>query len=92
MQQSENHQKVYLAVDLGASSGRVIAGILEQGKLELNVIHRFENSAVKVHDSLQWDVLSLWKEIQQGLRIAGNQYEKVEAIGVDTWGVDYVLV
>ena len=92
MQNSDNSQKVYLAVDLGASSGRVIAGLLNDGKLELNVLHRFENSVVRVHDSLQWDVLGLWKEIQEGLRVAASQHEQIESVGVDTWGVDYVLV
>lgn len=92
MQNSDKDSKVYLAVDLGASSGRVIAGVLEKGKLELSVVHRFENTAIRVHDSLQWDVLGLWKEIQEGLRIAGTEYDEVESVGVDTWGVDYVLV
>ena len=92
MQNSDNSQKVYLAVDLGASSGRVIAGLLNDGKLELNVLHRFENSVVRVHDSLQWDVLGLWKEIQEGLSVAAAQHEQIESVGVDTWGVDYVLV
>lgn len=92
MQNSDNIPQVYLAVDLGASSGRVIAGILQNGRLELNVVHRFENTAIRVHDSLQWDVLGLWKEIQEGLRVAGTQYDQIESVGVDTWGVDYVLV
>lgn len=92
MQKSEDTQKVYLAVDLGASSGRVIAGVYSGGKLELEVIHRFENSPVRVHDSLQWDVLGLWKEIQEGLRLAALEHPQVESVGVDTWGVDYVLV
>lgn len=92
MQSNENADSVYLAVDLGASSGRVIAGLLREGKLELNVIHRFENSPVRVHQSLQWDVLGLWKEIQQGLRMASAEHPHIESVGVDTWGVDYVLV
>ena len=92
MQSNENADSVYLAVDLGASSGRVIAGLLREGKLELDVIHRFENSPVRVHQSLQWDVLGLWKEIQQGLRMASAEHPHIESVGVDTWGVDYVLV
>ena len=82
MQSNENADSVYLAVDLGASSGRVIAGLLREGKLELNVIHRFENSPVRVHQSLQWDVLGLWKEIQQGLRMASAEHPHIESVGV----------
>jgi rhamnulokinase len=83
---------VHLAVDLGASSGRVIAGVLSGGKLSLEPIHRFDNEPVRVQASLQWDVLGLWREIQVGLRKAANRYTNVLSIGVDTWGVDYVLL
>ncbi len=83
---------VHLAVDLGASSGRVIAGVVEDGKLTLDAVHRFGNEPVRVHDSLQWDVLGLWREIQTGLRIAAAKYPSSASVGVDTWGVDYVLI
>jgi rhamnulokinase len=83
---------VHLAVDLGASSGRVIAGVVQDGKLTLDAVHRFGNEPVRVHDSLQWDVLGLWREIQTGLRIAAAKYPGVASVGVDTWGVDYVLI
>jgi rhamnulokinase len=92
MTNDKQTRRVYLAVDLGASSGRVIAGVLDQGKLELTVVHRFENEVVRVHDSLQWDVLGLWREILEGLRIAASSHERIESVGVDTWGVDYVLI
>lgn len=83
---------VHLAVDLGASSGRVIAGVLDGGKLSLESIHRFDNDPVRIQDSLQWDVVGLWREIQKGLRLAADRYPNVASVGVDTWGVDYVLL
>jgi rhamnulokinase len=83
---------VHLAVDLGASSGRVIAGVLRDGKLSLESVHRFENEPVRVQESLQWDVIGLWREIQEGLRLAAKEYDNIASVGVDTWGVDYVLL
>lgn len=83
---------VHLAVDLGASSGRVIAGVVKEGRLVLEPIHRFENEVVRVQQSLQWDLLGLWREIQNGLREAASRYDQISSVGVDTWGVDYVLV
>jgi rhamnulokinase len=87
-----NSTPVHLAVDLGASSGRVIAGWLADGKLTLHEVHRFANDPVRVQDSLQWDVLGLWRNIKDGLRAAAGQYPQVASVGVDSWGVDYVLV
>ena len=88
----DSETPVHLAVDLGASSGRVIAGILEGGRLRLEPVHRFENEVVRVQDSLQWDLLGLWREIQTGLREATGRYPRIASVGVDTWGVDYVLL
>lgn len=80
------------AVDLGASSGRVIQGVLTRGRIKLNEVARFPNAAVAVPtehgERLHWDVLRLWSEVLNGLRAAGP----VEAIGIDTWAVDYALV
>ncbi len=83
---------VHLAVDLGASSGRVIAGSVQEGRLVLEEVHRFANDPVRVQDTMQWDLLSLWREIIEGLRKAASKYDVVESVGVDTWGVDYVLL
>ena len=83
---------VHLAIDLGASSGRVIAGRIENGILTLEEVHRFANDPVMIQDSLQWNVHGLWAEILEGLRIAALRYESIRSVGVDTWGVDYVLV
>ncbi len=83
----------YLAVDLGAASGRVIAGVVEDGHVRLEELHRFPNGAVNVAGTLRWNVLSLWSEIQAGLAKAAEQFrDDVVSVGVDTWGVDYVLL
>lgn len=84
--------EVLLAVDLGASSGRVIAGIMADGKLALEPIHRFANDPVRIQESLQWDMVGLWREILDGLRKAAQKYPKIGSVGVDTWGVDFVLL
>jgi rhamnulokinase len=83
---------VYLAIDLGASSGRVIAGVLQNDRLVLEPVHRFDNEPVRIQDSLQWDVVGLWREILAGLTKAAALYPAIASVGVDTWGVDYVLL
>ncbi|TWU21489.1 Rhamnulokinase [Novipirellula galeiformis] len=83
---------VHLAIDLGASSGRVIAGSLQNDLIELAEVHRFANDPVTIQRSMHWNVHGLWAEIQQGLRAASQQFSEVASVGVDTWGVDYVLV
>jgi len=77
-----------LAIDLGAESGRAVLGNFDGDKLDLQVVHRFANTPVRVLDGLYWDVLSLHREMVHGLRQAGP----VDSIGVDTWGVDFALL
>ncbi len=81
----------YLAVDLGAESGRAIAGTLAGGTLTLEELHRFPNIPVRVFSALYWDTLRLWHEIQQGIAIATRGRE-LDGIAVDTWGVDFALL
>lgn len=84
---------VYLAVDLGAESGRVIAGHLENGQIRLEEMHRFANGPVNVAGTRRWNLVGLWQEIQHGLRLAASRFgDKILSVGVDTWGVDYVLL
>ena len=86
-------EQVYLAVDLGAESGRVMAGLWDGDQMRLEQIHRFPNGPVEVGDSLHWDVARLWLEIQNGFAAAARQYgRKVVSAGVDIWGVDFVLL
>jgi rhamnulokinase len=83
----------YLGVDLGAESGRVMAGLFDGRKVRLEQIHRFPNAAVSVGTTLRWDVLRLWSEIQEGLTRAATTFgDRIVSAGVDTWGVDYVLM
>ena len=86
-------KKVYLAVDLGAESGRVMAGIWNGKKLRLEEVHRFATGGTMLGESLRWNVLRLWGEIESGLTIAGKKYGKqIVSVGADTWGVDFVLL
>ena len=86
-------QKVYLAIDLGAESGRVMAGIWNGSKLRLEEMHRFANGPVALGETIRWDVLRLWSEIQHGLALAGKKFGKqIVSVGADTWGVDFVLL
>ena len=80
-----------VAVDLGASSGRVALGTLDNEHLELEVLHRFENAAVPVQGRLYWDVLYMWSEILEGLKIAGTK-GNIVSLGMDSWAVNYALL
>ena len=86
-------EQVYLAVDLGASGGRVLAGRFDGERLKLDELHRFDNGAVLAGGGLYWDVLGLWSQITHGLRAAGAKHgPAIRSVGVDTWGVDYGLL
>ena len=86
-------EQCYLGVDLGAESGRVVAGLFDGHSVRLEELHRFSNSPVRVGGTLRWNVLGLWQGIQQGLAVAGSRFgDAVQSVGVDTWGVDYVLL
>ena len=82
----------FLAVDFGAGSGRVIAGTLHNGRLELDELHRFSNRQVRIGHHLYWDFPALFEDMKEGLRRAATKYADVESIGIDTWGVDFGLV
>ncbi len=86
-------EQVYLAIDLGAESGRVMAGLFDGSRVRLDELHRFPNGPVSIAETLRWDVLRLWSEIQTGLSIAAAKYgNNIISLGVDTWGVDFVLL
>lgn len=84
--------KYYLAIDIGASSGRHILGTLADGKMQLEEIYRFENGMKKHGEHLLWDVDSLFSEIVNGLKKCKELGKIPETLGIDTWGVDYVLL
>jgi rhamnulokinase len=83
-------REVALAVDLGASGGRVVAGGFDGRLLELEELHRFENGPVTMAGRLIWDLPRLWQEVSLGLRAAAARHGRaVSSVGVDTWGVDF---
>ncbi|HEY3838630.1 MAG TPA: rhamnulokinase family protein [Bryobacteraceae bacterium] len=84
--------KNFLAFDLGATSGRAILGRLDGGLIKLEELHRFSNDPVQYNGEMHWDAPRLWFEIRRGLDITRRQAERVDSIGVDTWGVDYGLL
>lgn len=81
-----------LAIDIGASSGRHILGSIENGCLKLEEVYRFENGAAMQGDTLCWDVESLWQSILTGMKKCKEIGKIPASVGVDTWGVDFVLV
>jgi rhamnulokinase len=81
----------YLAIDLGAESGRTIVGTLENGILSLSETHRFPNAPVQLPDGLHWDVLRLWSDIQAGISASAAKYP-LASLALDTWGVDFALL
>jgi rhamnulokinase len=86
-------EQVYLGIDLGAESGRVMAGAWDGRAMRVEELHRFSNGPVQVAETLRWDVLRLWTEIQIGLAVAAKRFgAAIVSVGVDTWGVDFVLL
>src|SRR5262245_13914026 len=82
------------AVDLGATSGRVIVGAWKNNRLTLTVAHRFPNTFRTLNNNDYWESGTLWHEVQTGLRKAAESLPrgaKLATVGVDTWGVDYAL-
>ena len=86
-------KKHYLAVDLGASSGRVIVGTLENGKLSLREMNRFWNGPTEIGGTLHWDFVHLFRRIKEGIALARKEYgDGLVSMGIDTWGVDFGLL
>ena len=83
----------FLAVDLGASGGRVLLGRWDGNAFDLQEVHRFPNGPVSVLGHLHWDVLRLWSEIQAGLARYDTRVDgQLAGIGLDTWGVDFGML
>ncbi|MHA1724211.1 MAG: rhamnulokinase [Promethearchaeota archaeon] len=93
MKKANISNDTYLGIDLGASSGRIIVGTLNDGTLTLKEIYRFPNEGIRVFNSMYWDILYIYRQVLEGLKIYVNEHcQKVSGIGVDTWGVDHVLL
>jgi rhamnulokinase len=86
-------EKVFIAIDLGAGSGRVIAARTNLSKMELEEIHRFDNPGTDLPGGSFWNILGLYREILEGLRRSVERYgENIASIGIDTWGCDFGLI
>lgn len=83
---------IYLAIDIGASSGRHIAAWVEEGRIETREVYRFPNGASMKNGHLCWDIEALENHVVSGLKAAGEQGLTPAFIGIDTWGVDFVLL
>ena len=85
--------KTYLALDLGAESGRAIAGTFDGERLTLREVHRFPNVPVRRDESVHWDLPALFDEVKRGIATAATLFQdELVSVGVDTWGVDYGLL
>ena len=84
--------KIYLAIDIGASSGRHIAGWMENGSLKTEEIYRFPNGVTEKNGHLCWDLDALLTHVKQGIEAAKEKFPAIESLSIDTWGVDYVLM
>lgn len=84
--------KRYLAIDIGASSGRHIVGWREDGELRTKEVYRFPNGVQKQNGHLAWDVETLLFHVKSGIAEARKQFPEIESLSIDTWGVDYVLL
>ena len=84
--------KYYLAIDLGASSGRHVVGYLKDGKIRLDEVHRFRTCMDDSKNGLVWDIPRFFREIIQGIKKAFGKYREIESLSIDTWGVDYILM
>ena len=84
--------RCYLAIDIGASSGRHIVGWQENGQLQTKEVYRFPNGVHEENGHLVWDMAALVQEVKNGIRIAKAEFPDIQSLSVDTWGVDYVLL
>jgi len=88
--------RVFIAIDLGAESGRVMAAELRDERIHLREIHRFHHTVIELPTGLHWDLGGLWREILAGLRAAATwsaeNSHRIVSVGVDAWGVDWALV
>ena len=84
--------KYYLAVDIGASSGRHIVGWMENGELKTEEMYRFPNGVTELNGHLTWDIAALLGHVKKGIEVSKEKYKEIESLSVDTWGVDYILL
>lgn len=84
--------KYFLAIDIGASSGRHIVGWKEDGEIKTKEVYRFPNGVKEESGHLVWDIDGLFASVREGIKVAFGQYSEIASIAIDTWGCDYVLI
>ena len=84
--------RFYLAIDIGASSGRHIVGWMEHGTIQTKEVYRFPNGVHEESGHLVWDTDALLREVKCGIRAAKAEFPDIQSLSIDTWGVDYVLL
>ena len=92
MERGKTGKRHFLAIDIGASSGRHIVGWREDGELRAKEIYRFPNGVQERDGHLTWDVAALLREVRAGIEKARAEFGSIESLSIDTWGVDYVLL
>jgi rhamnulokinase len=85
-------ETAFVAVDLGAESGRAVLGRFDGERMALEEVHRFPNTPLRLPDGLHWDVLRIVGEVKDGLAKAARNAGRIESLGVDSWGVDFALL
>lgn len=85
-------KEYYFAVDLGATSGRTIIGSIEDGRFTLEEVTRFPNNLIEQGGHFYWDIHALYFEIIRGLKEVASRGLTITSIGIDTWGVDFVMI
>ena len=85
-------KKFYLAIDIGASSGRHIVGWKEDGIIKTEEVYRFQNGVQEKDGHLVWDIKSLAQNVIKGIKAAFQKYSQIKSLAIDTWAVDYVLM
>lgn len=86
------NKKYFFAVDLGATSGRTIIGTLDNGRILLEELTRFDNNLIETCGHFYWDIYALYFEVIKGLKLVAQRQIQITSIGIDTWGVDFVCV
>lgn len=84
--------QTYFAVDLGATSGRTIIGSFAYGELKIEEVNRFPNQLIEIQGHYYWDIFALYTNILEGLKIVAQRNIEIASIGIDTWGVDFLMV
>lgn len=86
-------KKSFMAIDLGATSGRTILGSFTPDGLELEEINRFPNHIIEATGHCYWDIYELYRRVIEGLKLAAQKSDvEIVSIGIDTWGVDFVCI